>query len=52
MAMQRYETSLSRLADYQEVQDRAEALLAPIFNLERFLYFIGYREQSARPGAF
>jgi len=52
MAMQRYETSLSRLADYQEVQNRAEALLVPIFNLERFLYFIGYRGQSARPGAF
>jgi hypothetical protein len=52
MAMQRYETSLSRLADYEEVRNRAEALLVPIFNLERFLYFIGYREQSARPGAF
>ncbi len=52
MAMQRYEASLSRLADYEEVQNRAETLLVPIFNLERFLYFIGYREQSARPGAF
>jgi hypothetical protein len=52
MAMQRYEASLGRLADYEEVQNRAESLLVPIFNLERFLYFIGYKEQSARPGAF
>jgi hypothetical protein len=52
MAMQRYEASLQKLADYQEVQNRAEALLVPTFNLERFLYFIGYREQAGRPGAF
>jgi hypothetical protein len=52
MAMQRYEASLQRLADYQEVQDRAETLLVPTFNLERFLYFIGYGEQAGRPGAF
>lgn len=52
MAMQRYEASLQGLADYQEVQNRAEALLVPTFNLERFLYFIGYREQAGRPGAF
>jgi hypothetical protein len=24
----------------------------PIFNKERFLYFIGYKEQSTKPGAF
>jgi len=52
MAMQKYEASLQKLADYQEVQNRAEALMVPTFNLERFLYFIGYREQAGRPGAF
>ena len=52
MAMQRYEASLLRLDDYQKVQQQAETLLVPIFNLERFLYFIGYKEQSGRPGAF
>ncbi|UCC23521.1 MAG: DUF3887 domain-containing protein [Planctomycetota bacterium] len=52
IAMQRYEASLLRLDDYQQVQQKAETLLVPIFNLERFLYFIGYKEQSGRPGAF
>jgi len=52
MAMEKYEASLQKLASYKQVQDRAEALSVPVFNTERFLYFIGYKAQSARPGAF
>lgn len=51
-AMERYETSLKRLADYRELQGQAETLWIPIFKYERFLYFIGYKEQVGRAGAF
>jgi hypothetical protein len=52
MAMEKYEDSLKRLTHYKEVQTQAQNFSIPIFNLERFLYFIGYKTQSARPGAF
>jgi hypothetical protein len=52
MAMDKYEASLRRLNAYHEVQTRAQMFSIPILNLERFLYFIGYKTQSARPGAF
>ncbi|MDD5327719.1 MAG: DUF3887 domain-containing protein [Phycisphaerae bacterium] len=52
MAMEKYEASLDNLESYQNVQMRAETLSIPVFNLERFLYFIGYKTQSVRPGAF
>jgi hypothetical protein len=51
-AMEKYEASLQRLNRYKEVQSRAQALWIPIFNYERFLYFIGYKGQIGRPGAF
>ncbi|MGA1980820.1 MAG: DUF3887 domain-containing protein [Sedimentisphaerales bacterium] len=52
MAMEKYEASLQKLAAYKEIQTRAQTLSIPVFNLERFLYFIGYKTLSARPGAF
>ena len=52
MAMEKYEESLQKLERYKEAQDRTQTLSIPVFNTERFLYFIGYKEQSARPGAF
>ena len=52
MAMEKYEASLQKLNSYQETQMRAQTLFIPVFNAERFLYFIGYKTQSARPGAF
>lgn len=52
MAMEKYEASLRELDHYKEVQSQAQALSIPVFNLERFLYFLGYKTQSARPGAF
>jgi len=52
MAMEKYEAALRKLTHYKEVQTRAQALFVPVFNAERFLYFIGYKEQSTRAGAF
>jgi hypothetical protein len=52
MATEKYEASLRTLANYQEVKKHAQALSIPIFNAERFLYFIGYKTQSSRAGAF
>ncbi|MHC4685925.1 MAG: BRCT domain-containing protein [Planctomycetota bacterium] len=51
-AMERYEASSKRLADYKELQRQAETLWIPIFKYERFLYFIGYKEQKSQAGAF
>jgi len=52
MAMEKYEASLKNLTSYKEIQARAQTLSIPVFNLERFLYFIGYKTLSARPDAF
>ncbi len=45
-AMERYETSSQRLNQYKEVLNQAQTLWIPVFNYERFLYFIGYKGQS------
>jgi len=52
MATERYETSRQKLTRYMEIQNQAQALLIPVFNYERFLFFIGYKTQSGRAGAF
>lgn len=51
-AMEKYEAALKRLAEYRQVKTQANALRIPIFTPERFLYFIGYKTQSTRAGAF
>jgi len=51
-AMQRYETLLQRLNHYNQLQGQAQALWIPVFRYERFLYFIGYKGQISRAGAF
>ncbi len=51
-AMEKYEDSLKNLAYYNEVQNQARALSIPVFNYERFLFFLGYKTQSRRAGAF
>ena len=52
LAMEKYEASLKKLADYKKTQKQAQALNIPILNYERFLYLIGYKSQSTQPGAF
>ncbi len=51
-AMQRYETRLQELNEYNQLQSQAQALWIPIFRYERFLYFIGYKGQISKAGAF
>ncbi len=51
-AMQKYETALEMLSEYRQTESRAQALSIPILNTERFLYFIGYKTQAKKPGAF
>jgi hypothetical protein len=52
LAMDKYETSLKRLESYQQTLKQAQQLDIPILNYDRFLYLIGYKSQSSRPGAF
>ncbi len=51
-AMQRYEALIEQLNHYNQFQSQAQALWVPIFKYERFLYFIGYKGQISRAGAF
>jgi len=52
MAMERYNASQQNRGQYEEIQSQAQALSIPVFNYERFLFFIGYKTQSGRAGAF
>ena len=52
LAQEKYQASVQRLADYTKIQRQAESLSIPILSYERFLYFIGYKTQSGRAGAF
>jgi hypothetical protein len=49
---QRYEARLAELNNYKDLQSKAQALWIPIFRYERFLYFIGYKGQVSKAGAF
>ncbi len=51
-AIERYERALDMLSQYRQVEKQAQDLSIPILNTERFLYFIGYKTQAGRPGAF
>ncbi|MGA2069848.1 MAG: BRCT domain-containing protein [Sedimentisphaerales bacterium] len=51
-AMEKYERAQERLAGYKQILSQAQALSIPIFNADRFLYFIGYKTQAGNPGAF
>jgi len=51
-AMQRYEALLQQLNHYNQLQSQAQNLWIPIFRYERFLYFIGYKGQISKAGAF
>jgi len=52
MATERYEASRQKRDHYQDIQNQAQALLIPVLNYERFLFFIGYETQSGTAGAF
>ena len=52
MAMDKYNDSLEKLSHYKKVRNEARDLSIPVFNIDRFLDFIGYKTQSSKPGAF
>ncbi|MHC4086405.1 MAG: BRCT domain-containing protein [Planctomycetota bacterium] len=52
MATERYEASRQKRVHYQDIQKQAQAMLIPVFNYERFLFFIGYETQAGTAGAF
>ena len=52
MATQKYEASLQKLAQYNEILRRADVLSVPVFNYERFLCFLGYKTRATQAGAF
>lgn len=52
LAMEKYQASIQKRDQYMDMLNKAQALSIPIFNYERFLYFIGYESQAKKPGAF
>lgn len=52
LAQQKVDAAQIRLERFRAVQEQAQALMLPILPYDTFLYLIGYRGQSQRPGAF
>jgi hypothetical protein len=52
MANERYEAAMQRFNAYKEAENNARGLWVPVFTYDRFLYFIGYKGQVTKPGAF
>jgi len=51
-AMEKFDASQRRRDDYNNIRTQAQNLWIPIFTYDRFLYFTGYKQQSANAGAF
>jgi len=51
-ADQKYNTAQKRLDHYKAIQEQAKDLMIPILPYDTFLYLVGYRGQSQKPGAF
>ncbi|MHC4293104.1 MAG: BRCT domain-containing protein [Planctomycetota bacterium] len=52
LAEGRYNAAIQRSALYTKIQQQAQGYSIPVFNTERFLYFIGYKSLADKPGAF
>jgi hypothetical protein len=52
LANEKYTAAQQKLQRYQDIQARAQALWIPVFKYDRFLYFIGYKGQISKAGAF
>ncbi|MHC4637707.1 MAG: BRCT domain-containing protein [Planctomycetota bacterium] len=52
LAMKKYEDSIKEIQHYEDIQRQAEILSIPVFNLDRFLYFIGCKSIVDRTGSF
>lgn len=51
-AMEKFEASKKIRDHYDNMETQAQNLWIPVFNYDRFLYFTGYKHQSANAGAF
>jgi hypothetical protein len=51
-AIEKFEASRKRRDNYNNIQTQAQNLWIPVFTYDRFLYFAGYKQQSANAGAF
>jgi hypothetical protein len=51
-AMDKFDASQRRGDRYDQIQKQAQALWIPIIKYDNFLYFIGYKGQITRAGAF
>lgn len=51
-AMEKFEASQRRRNNYNNIHTQAQNLCIPVFTYDRFLYFTGYKQQSANAGAF
>ncbi len=52
LAQDRYNTAAKKLTAYTAVQEKAQALMIPVFEYDKFLYLIGYTGQIGKAGAF
>ena len=52
MATEKYEAASQKFVHYNKIQSQAQALWIPVFNTERFLYFIGYKALVNKAMAF
>jgi hypothetical protein len=50
-AVERYETSKKLYEHYKQIEQDAKIFSIPIFNIDKFLFFTGYKEQATKPGA-
>jgi hypothetical protein len=50
-ALTKYENSLTKLNQYNDIKDQAKALWIPVFTYERFLYFVGYQSPISQKSA-
>ena len=51
-ATEKFEASKTKSDYYDRIKKQAQTLCIPVFNTDRFLYFIGYKTISARADAF
>ncbi|MCP4450246.1 MAG: hypothetical protein GY809_02210 [Planctomycetes bacterium] len=52
LAQDRYDAAAKKLTEYLAVQEKAQALMIPMFEYSKFLYLIGYTGQIGKAGSF
>lgn len=52
LAENRYNAAVQKQAQFETVQEQAQALMIPMFEYNKFLYLIGYTGQIGKDGSF